>query len=456
MGTHKESHIEIDDEYDITTDDEFEIENLKIDVTKLNSGYKKFKQDDYLESIIRYIFRKIVLIKPFIKYLTIIIIIIPLILIFITINQFKSPTQISNGSINNNKIFDETNFISKLNNLQFQINEINKNQRNKWNDFQKFIDNKLIKINNNFQKIDKDIIKIIDQKLQNLNSIDFANLKINNDDKDIGKIPIFINNKGEMEILPEFEHYLSNFISSQIEGQPFNEKFNFNNNSNELITKYFDSYLNNNLKYLTRDEILKIISEKFHESKQLLISEIKKSIPNQPSINYSPLKSITPKNYLTFDNGARIINYLTTSRLASTILTNSEESFHCDSTNNCSIGIKFLTPIYINEINYIHGSGILPNNIEIWVKVNDMSQLKLEFDQILHQPLEFYKGFVKIGELLNISPNLNNKFKFNTVEILKKYLTNSIIFTFNNGDIYKFQVLGMTKYDLIKIKEIIT
>ncbi|CCH45809.1 Spindle pole body assembly component [Wickerhamomyces ciferrii] len=458
--------------------------------------------DDYITIILKFILRIVFKIqKNWFKSLLygIIFLINLLIISYLTSsnnNQYNSNDEI----LTNFKSFSD---ISKtIANLQWQINDLNIKNKNKFHEFRHYLDSKIDEFNNKFTQLDSNVLSITKANEEIISRLDSINLetigsKYIKDDR----IPIILDDNSNIKILPEFADFLEQKIKNLVNKYEPTLDLKFQLNYEKFIEDYVYDILNNKIGFMNKDEILSIIQLQFKENKSKLISEIKKinsksnidsNISNEKLINKSPRK-INKINYGQAVSGARILNYLTSPTFNQQnsqksfiskffpndqdddnesnsinspfiILTSNEGYWKSSTINNTQLGIKFLDPIYLSDISYLHGrfinGGILtscPQILELYVNVENQEEL---IEKLPRTPI-FLQNHIKISEL-NYHLNEPEEQFFQIPKELQSFIIKSLIIKIpkNYGDefftsFYKLNIHGLTKFDLYSIQKII-
>jgi hypothetical protein len=458
-GSYKETFV---DEYS----DEFDDEEGEDEVSEADEEYKE-QSVSLLKPLMRLTFR---LKKHWIVILTILGIII---VNYILWNRASLPI-ISND------------LSRSLNNLQWQINELNTKQKSKYKELKNYLDLKLDDINSRFISIDKDIKQL---KLQNKELLNKINeLSVDNISIDSSRVPVILDDENNVQLLPEFKAYLQSFIKASLSSDiPQSFKLDME----RFIQDHVHEILNNKVGYMQKDEILHLISRQFQENKRKLIDEIKQltsirhtDVPSRLIPN--ELKQQRKIDYAQASNGARIINYLSTPSFKPktkgwfrTWISNIEAEEEDPSspfiilTPNqgfwksqvaTTLGIKFLEPVYMNEFQYEHqrvmNSALLtscPKTISLYVLGDDMDSLRR------YSPYPDHIG--KYQKVIEMQYDLNGG-EVQSVDVpewMKKILVKSILINVEDNygnefftSLFKFHIHGITKFDLLSVEKLIS
>jgi hypothetical protein len=373
-----------------------------------------------------------------------------------------------------------------LNNLQWQINELNTKQKSKYKELKNYLDVKIDDINSRFISIDKNIKQLRLENKELLNKIN--SLSVDNISIDLSRIPVILDDENNVQLLPEFKTYLQSFIKASLSNDI---PQSFKLDTERFIQDHIHDILNNKVGYMQKDEILHLISRQFQENKRKLIDEIKQLTSIRHSDVPSRLIPNEPKqqrkiDYAQASNGARIINYLSTpsfkpktkgwfrSRFINTeaeeedpsspfIILTPNQGFW-KSQVATTLGIKFLEPVYMNEFQYEHqrvmNSALLtscPKTISLYVLSDDMDSLRR------YSPYPDHIG--KYQKVIEMQYDLNGE-EVQSVDVpewMKKTLVKSILINVKDNygnefftSLYKFHIHGITKFDLLSVEKLIT
>lgn len=351
---------------------------------------------NYYEEILRVLFTFILKLKVHFKLVLII-------LVLIILNFFLV------SSINSNEIsVSSLNDISKsLNNLQFQINELNQKNKVRLNEFKNYFD---------------------------------LNMK---------NIPIKLNNN-QIEVIPELNSFLNGYIDNYLE---------VNQNSytkNEILNLISSKFKEN--KDLLLNEIKSIAIEGSDEINYSLSSN------GARIINYLTSPTFKPKfkknyNYLNWFNS----NDIELENSPFIILTSNDGYWKSSEIKNTTLAIRFLEPIYITNLKYYHkkilNSSILtsaPKKFSIFIETfnNDKFKKLSKFDEILNN------NYFKISEF-NYDLNVDDEQGFLPLSF-NKVLIKSLIIRIDENygnnfftSLNKFKINGFTKFDVHSMKDLL-
>ena len=482
----EEEEEESDNDYDDSTIDDVKEAMYTGDINAIDE-----EDDDvnyYLKSTLRIIYK---VKQNWIKILL-------YFLLFITnlgiISYFNSNNG-GSGVGDHSDIINIRNFgdlTKNIQHLQYQINEINQKQKTKLHEFKNYLDLKLDEFNLNFKKIDKDIedLKRENSKiLDRVNKINIGDIEISND-----KLPILLDEHNNIKVIPEFSNFLQKKIQDIIDGEINGSKFKLNYKS--FIENHVEDIINSKVGFMNKDEILSLITLQFQENKKKLINEIKTltRVNNIPQKLVETVKVKKPNgkiNYGQAISGARIINYLTSKTFKPRfkkglwdilgfngnhddsnevevyentspfiVLTSDEGYWRSSQIENTQISIKFLEPIYMNELQYYHGDvlngGIItscPKHLSLYVQIEGGEAMSDEEIQ----------GHFKISEMVyDVNKSEQEEQGFEIPEEVQRKLVKSVIIVAKDNygnefytSFHKFKVYGMTKFDLYSVKKIL-
>ncbi|CDR47822.1 CYFA0S38e00254g1_1 [Cyberlindnera fabianii] len=489
---------QIDDDDDDFYPDKFD-EDISQELYDLAEG------ENVGETLLKNVFRILHRIKSYWRLIGVISI---MALVILTIPYLSIGIQQSSSQIIPN-VKSLSDISRSIQNLQWQINDINTKNKGKIHELRSYVDHKFEEVASKFGSVDKRLDQLQrsnEQLIQRLNSLKLDSVGI--DEK---KIPVVLDENNNVQLLPEFQRYLQQYIQSVLEDNNKTDT-QFKIDYQKFVEDYINEIVSDKIGFMSKEDILHLISSQFQDNRRKLINEIKQlTQSSRPAPNDIPTKLIpsldkkrSKINYAQASNGARIINYLTSATFKpktknsllgwikhesthtqqdiedeQTITPNSpfivltnHEGFWKSSERDATIGIKFLEPIFINNWSYNHprvlNSALLtscPMAYEVFVQCDNDEMVKSE----LRDQRWKYTGdttlqrgrYVKVMEC-EYDVNGDEIQHCDVPDVVKTSLTRSVVIRIrgNYGNefftsAYKWIVNGLTRFDLASVDKLL-